>query len=272
MRHSESRAKNEQLEDLADTHKDASNNEFFAEALARLTRRTDRDGEVMIVGLLGQRDVPGALVRRAQALLRWDLRPSLWSHAFILPSSAAEDSSTAAIRLREVTLHSRTGAFPDPAYNGVLDATLGVYNDPRVDANVALLAIPVSERERDEVVYRAVEDANLDRLRYDLWQALGVWQTYLWSAGGAPNPLREGFPVASSAFVEYCFEGIQLDLAPAASERNSAPEHLWNTAVWWHQEFAEMGRPISGCFVLRDMNCTVLDPWELYRPGDRQSP
>jgi hypothetical protein len=132
-----------------------------------------------------------------------------------------------------------------------------------VDANAALLAVSASEGERGAVERRAMHEPNLDRLRYDLWQTLGVWQTYLWAAGGAPNPLEEGFPVASSAFLEYCFEAIQLDLAPAASERNSAPEHIWNTAVWWHQEFAKLGRTITGAFVLRDPRCTLLDPGEL---------
>jgi hypothetical protein len=41
----------------------------------------------------------------------------------------------------------------------------------------------------------------------------------------------------SSALIEYCFEEIRLDLSPATSERNSAPEHLWNSARWWTREF-----------------------------------
>jgi hypothetical protein len=63
--------------------------------------------------------------------------------------------------------------------------------------------------------------------------------------------------------VEYCFEEIQLDLAPGASERNSAPEHLWNGARWWSTEFGEFDRPISGRYLLRDPRCSVLSPGEI---------
>jgi hypothetical protein len=90
-----------------------------------------------------------------------------------------------------------------------------------------------------------------------------VWQTYLWSAGAAANPLREGFPIFSSSFVEYCYEAIGLDLSPGASERNSAPEHLWNAALWWQDTLGELDHGISGCCVLRDPYATLLDPGEL---------
>jgi hypothetical protein len=62
--------------------------------------------------------------------------------------------------------------------------------------------------------------------------------------------------------VEYCFEEIQLDLAPGASERNSAPEHLWNGARWWNETFGEFDRPIHGRCVLRDRHCKVLGAHE----------
>jgi hypothetical protein len=67
----------------------------------------------MAIGLLGQRDLPGATLRRAQAILRWDLRPSLWSHVFLIAGGASTDIGEA--HLREVTIHSRGGASPEPA-------------------------------------------------------------------------------------------------------------------------------------------------------------
>jgi hypothetical protein len=82
---------------------------------------------------------------------------------------------------------------------------------------------------------------------------------------GRDQPLREGFPVFSSSFVEYCYEAIGLDLSPGASERNSAPEHLWNAGLWWHEALGGLGHPIAGCCVLRDPSATLLDPGELER-------
>ena len=66
-----------------------------------------------------------------------------------------------------------------------------------------------------------------------------------------------------SAFVEMAYEAIGLDLVPSASERNSAPEHLWNTAVWWHQSSVREQFPddlpfvLTGCYALRDLGCSL---------------
>lgn len=261
IRHSQSTEKNPQVEDWTGDYRERSNLEFFAAAVERFAP----GGARMAIGLLGQRDVPGVTLRRAQAILRWDLRPSLWSHAFVISDGASSGLDIGEVQLREVTLHSRTGKFPEPADNAVTDARLADYGDALVDANAALLVVEMSADNVRDVAWRAIDDVNLDRLRYDLWQTLGVWQTYLWSAGAAVNPLREGFPVFSSSFVEYCYEAIGLDLSPGASERNSAPEHLWNAGLWWHEALGELGHPISGCCVLRDPYATLLDPGELER-------
>ena len=68
--------------------------------------------------------------------------------------------------------------------------------------------------------------------------------------------------MAASALIEYCFEAIQLDLTPGANDRNSAPEHLWNSARWWTDAFREFGRSLSGRAVIRDRHCRVLGPGE----------
>jgi hypothetical protein len=229
---------------------------FFETALDAI-----EDSEFAI-GLVGSRDLVGVALRRAQAIVRWDLRPRLWSHAFLV--TGPRGGSAADLPIREVTLHSRTGRFPDPADNAVLGGTLGQYADEVVDANVALLRVPLEQHEKEALEHRAA-DPNRDRVRYDLWHALGIWQAYFWAAGAAPNPLRESVPVPSSSFVEYCYDAIRLDLAPATSERNSAPEQIWNGARWWWHEFAEVERPITGAFVVRDPYCTLLDPADLKR-------
>jgi hypothetical protein len=261
IRHSSSTKSSTRVKDWTGRFAKKSNLDFFAAAFEQF-----EGGGKMAIGLLGQRDLPGVALRRAQAILRWDLRPSLWSHAFLVTGTPRADRSIAGLKLREVTIHSRAGEFPDPAHNAVTDARLGDYDDPLVDANAALLVVQMSPEQLKDVAYRTTEEGvNLDRLRYDLWQTLGVWQTYFWSAGAAGNPLREGFPVFSSAFVEYCYEAIALDLAPGASERSSAPEHLWNAALWWHEEFKKLGHPISGRCVVRDPYAALLDPDELER-------
>jgi hypothetical protein len=236
LRHSQSDKPNP---DVTIVEREGDNLAFFADTIAEL----GGDGTAMI-GLVGSCDLPGVALRRAQSILRWDRRPSLWSHAFLI----VEDG------LREVTLHSRAGHFPDPADNAITKARLEDYRD---DPNVALLKIRTTPEEAKRIAERATRQPNLERLRYDLFETLGFWQAYLWTRG-TPNPLETGVPMAASALIEYCFEEIQLDLTPGANDRNSAPEHLWNSARWWTDAFAEFERPIQGRAIIRDPNCKVL--------------
>ena len=248
LRHSQSDTRNPDIEDWTDRFRGEDNSAFFSAAIDELS---DQDG-LGLIGLVGSCDLPGVALRRAQSILRWDRRPSQWSHAFLLVGGG---------ELREVTLHSRAGHFPEPEDNAITPATLDHYASPRVDANVALLAVRMEADEARRVVERATLHPNLERLRYDLFETLGIWQSYLWTSG-TPNPLETGVPNHSSALVEYCFEEIQLDLTPGANDRNSAPEHLWNSARWWGEELGEFDRPIRGRYVTRDRGCSVLEPEE----------
>jgi hypothetical protein len=259
VRNSGTRTRNPGLVDWSETFQNRDNLEFFAAALDGFATHGIGNGGLMTVGLIGQRDLPGVTLRQAQSVLRWDLRPSLWSHAFLLAETVDPESErVASAPVLEVTLHPRTGDFPRPEWNGVNLGPLARYRDWRVDANVALLAVHMTDDEARLVAERA-RDFNVDRVRYNLWEMLGVWQGYLWSHGQRPNPLNEGIPVFSAAYVEMAFEAIGLDVTPAASERNSAPEHVWNAAVWWHDVYVTQDRAISGYYVLRDRGCSLVD-------------
>lgn len=265
IRNSGTGTRNPAIVDWSERYEGGDNGEFWSAALAELTADGRGHGGYMMLGFLGSRDLPGVTLRQAQAALRWDLRPSLWSHVFLVAEQLGANGGGAngggavdSLTLREVTLQSRTGKFPDPAYNAVLDGRLGLYRDPLIDANAALVAIDMTAADVRAVGGRATYDLNLDRLRYNLWETLGVWEGYLWSTGARSNPLAEGFPVFSSAFVEYCFEAIHLDLSPGASERNSAPEHIWNAVVWWHEAFSALNHAVRGFFVVRDPGCSQL--------------
>jgi hypothetical protein len=245
IRHSQTDRPNPDVVDWTDRYRDADNTRFFVDAIADL----DANDGAGLIGLVGSGDLPGVALRRAQSILRWDHRPSLWSHAFLLIGDG---------KLREVALHSRAGQFPEPADNAITSATLEHYAK---DPNVALLAVDMDAKETASVIERATTQPNLERLRFDLFEILGHWQAYLWTRGSA-NPLEQGAPLHSSALIEYCFEAIGLDLAPGANDRNSAPEHLWNSAKWWYEELKRFGRTIAGRAVVRDPHCAVLGPGE----------
>jgi len=258
MRFSGSYTRNPDVVDLSRECRNRDNVEFFARALRTLAEQGYGNGGLMVIALLGQRDIPGITLRRAQAVLRWDQRPSLWSHALLI--AAALEPTPAAVAkapILEVSLYPRTGVFPRPEQNGVSEGTLGQYRAPKLDANAALLAVKMSDEEAQRVAACA-RNYNVDRLRYDLWDTLGIWQAYLWAHGQRPNPLRERVPIFSSSYVEMAFEALPLDLTPAASERNSAPELIWNAALWWQESYAAQGRAIRGCYVLRDPAAALL--------------
>jgi len=264
MRHSRSADRNPNVREWTDRFRESDNLAFFRAALDEFAQTVFDDrsrlgnGGLMVIGLLGQRDLPGYTLRAAQSVLRWDLRPSLWSHVFLIGARIGpRPDDLGSVPVWEVTLHPRDGDFPKPEQNGVGEVRLRRYEDRKLDANAALLAVRMTDAEAERVRQRA-RDHNADRIRYNLWESLGIWQGYLWSQGARPNPLREGIPIFSSAYVEMAFEAINLDLAPGASERNSAPEHIWNAAVWWHEAFERQGHPISGYYVLRDKGCSLL--------------
>lgn len=261
-----------------------NNLEYFRQALQTMTTEFGVGNQGwMTIGLVGSRDLPGVALRQAQSVLRWDRRPSYWSHAFLLAEPWDGTSNVAQLPILEVPIHARTGEFPKPERNGLCEeGTLGLYKDRELDANVALLTVcqvrdtdtppeaeasrfkPLAEADVQKVAERA-RHPNSDRLRYDLWESLCAWQRYLWSDGEARNPLRTGVPVCASAYVEMAFEAIGLDLVPGASERNSAPEHIWNAALWWHQREAyaqpEPGTYVMmGCCALRDPGCSLRSP------------
>lgn len=263
MRYSGTDEENPALKDWSADYASRDNLTFFREALAAIGR--EANGGLMAIGLVGSRDLPGVTLRQAQSVLRWDLRPSLWSHAFLIAQLVGPDDDVARVQVLEVPVHDRTGRFPRPERNGVSDGRLGLYGDRRVDANAALLVVRMNAEEVGRVAAQA-NAPNRDRARYDLWGTLGVWHSYVWSPGTRPNPLRDGVPIPASAFVEYTFESLRLDLAPGASERNSAPEHLWNAAKSWYPTFERLGHPIAGYYVVRDPGCAVLDADEIPEP------
>jgi hypothetical protein len=264
FKHSGETEPNPELLDWSENYARADNIDFFTAALVDMAERGRGHGGMMVIGLLGQRDIPGVTLRQAQSTLRWDLRPSLWSHAFLIAEVGENEPASIAIRLlKEVAIYSRAGHFPEPANNAVTGAGLGLYDLAARDANAALIIVEMNDEDVESVRVRATEQPNLDRTRYDLWATLGVWESYVWSRGERPNPLVEGYPIPAASFVEYCYEAIQLDVTPGGSERNSSPEHLWNGAKWWSDMFTRFGHPVSGYYVIRDARCTLLDPNEL---------
>jgi hypothetical protein len=260
MRHSGTDAANESIVNLTDDYAgtDKDNLDFFLDALKRLDDQGVGNKGKMVIGLVGERDLIGVALRQAQRVVRFDHRPSKWSHAFLIAGATPTDKNDLAnTKVLEVTMSPRSGAMADPNSNGLTVGKLGNYVSPVVTANAALIAVKMSDDEA-EAVFQKATHPNRDRARYNLWAALSVWQGYYWAQGHRPNPLEEGFPMFSSSYVEYAFEGIDLDVTPSASERNSAPDHLYSAAKYWNENMTDLNHPMFGYLVVRDPGCAVL--------------
>ena len=261
MRDSQTTTKNPDIKNWTSKYQKRTNLHFFNDAFAAFRKQDIGNRGLMTVGLIGSRDLPGHSLRMAQSILRWDLRPSYWSHVFVVAEPVTSRTSLSKLKILEIPLFPRNGQFPKPENNGVNEGTLGQYEDKAVDANVGLVAITMSDPEVQKLLKRA-QAWNADRVRYNFWDMLGAWQSYLWSQGTKTNPLREGVPIAASAYIEFIFERLGMGVTPGASSRNSAPEHLWNAARWWHKAFKEDNRKIAGMYVARDPGCAMLRPNE----------
>lgn len=265
---------NTQISDLSEQFSKRDNRAFFQAALSDLSSPSPGIGRVFI-GFVGSRDLPGVTLRRAQSILRWDLRPSLWSHTFILTSASMSPGADATNpEIYHVPFDTRSAEFPAPEKNAVTKSRLDIFTDQQIDGNVGLVSVSLPDPDVAKITERC-EDPNLDRIRYNFWDTLGVWQSYFWSFGLRGNPLRDGVPIPAASFIEYCFEALALDITPGASERNSAPEHLWNAAKFWYEAYATKNHIITGQYALRDIGCSLIsaDEKPIARPRrSRQSP
>jgi hypothetical protein len=112
------------------------NRKFFQSALSDLGSAASGAGRVFI-GFVGSRDLPGVTLRRAQSILRWDLRPSLWSHTFILTSaSMAQSDGSRSPVIYHVPFDTRSAEFHAPEDNAVIKSSLDIFADQQRDANV----------------------------------------------------------------------------------------------------------------------------------------
>lgn len=216
---------------------------FFRRAMAA-SRTNDADLALLLVGGSDHRSLA---LRRAQALLRFDRRPSLWSHAALL--FALDPKQPGRSRGVEVTLDPIDQAKQVPERNGVTEFELARYFDRRKYPNIAFVhaRFPATA---DAAKTRAKDSKSsiLDRLakpladseRYPLWNSLAVWARYAYTPELVPNPLLDNVVMPSAALCEFGFEAAGVDLTPGASANNTCPELIWSTATHWQRSLESL--------------------------------
>jgi hypothetical protein len=238
-----------------------TNAEFF-QAVADQTDPAARRGALLLVG---GRDPLARAVRRAQGLLRYDRRPSYWSHAALLLGWPGEPAGAFGV---EIALDARGARRQTPERNGVTAFRLRRYFDRARYPNlgVFLLGLPPAARPADasgarrasrgidDVVAAALEP-NRDRTRYPWWDHLAPWARYAYAPDTAPNPLLEGVPLPAASLCEYAYAAGGVDLVPGATANQTCPELLWATVLHWARRLEDVSAvQIKGFAVVRDQH------------------
>lgn len=227
----------------------ASNERFFAEVGKSVGPRA-LHGAILLVGA---RDTLALALRRAQGVLRFDQRPSKWSHAALIVRWQSDVGASAGV---EVTLDPLERERQVPERNGVTPFTLARYFDEQRYPNVALLSFELeapervpglestlqSPAERRALVLETALTPVKDRERFPLWDMLGAWARHAYLPYTTPNPLLEGIPLPGAALCEYAYEAAGIDLTPGATANHNCPEVLYATAKHWADGVAQTQR------------------------------
>lgn len=209
---------------------------FFKAAMSR----SSASAEDVAIILVGGSDHRSLALRRAQGALRFDRRPSLWSHAAIVHDLNAKRPGQS--RGLEVSLEPAEPSLQCPERNGVTEFELERYFDVRKYPNVAFVCAHFGRTQQGDKARPGDARAQIlgklrvpssEAERYPLWNVLGTWARYSYTPELVPNPLLENVIMPSAALCEYGFAGAGIDLTPGASANNCCPELLWSTFTHW---------------------------------------
>lgn len=236
-----------------------------------------KDG-AMAIGLIGRYGLFGYGLRRSQEIVRFDRGPSYWSHAFLFHGDLSPDED----RLRgkdspwllECAMHPPT-ALNDWIYkDGVAPRRVSDYARAEFDwraecsvPNIAVISIAMTPSER-ETIRQAALQPDAARLQHDLLGLAGMWFQHLTNTAEVLNPLTQGNPMFSSAYVQMAYNAANIDLAPTAIQGTSTPEHFWSLArrlpgraVYWKEKTQELAqRSIRLWWCVREPNCLMAPP------------
>ena len=218
-----------------------------------------RPKEAIYVGLVGGCDPASVAVRQAQSFLRFDRRPSYFSHVFLF---AGRGDALLECRL--------VGADPSrPENGGIWRDRARRYADPKDYPNKAVIEFGftpapngLTAEERVSKVLKAARDPRLVRERYDLWEMVAGWQQYLFEPVRTPNPLAERLPHPGAAYVRWALGMAGIEAAPGALDEFDAPEHFWAAANYWYRQYADKSVGVKLTLVrqIADKACTVRLP------------
>jgi hypothetical protein len=144
--------------------------------------------------------------------------------------------------------HEYWNNFPHPSpiiQNSLTQGGLNAYRDAESYPNVAVLKIPVAQKEAVEALSRFEKQ----RAVLDTVDLTVHWLAYLWGVANSPNPLSQRQGVPSAAMLEVVVGAAGYDITPSLESRSSCPEAIWQAAKWWHLYYGDQNRTeLSGAY------------------------
>lgn len=177
--------------------------------------------------LLGGVDNYAFRLRVAQSHIRDTFTPSHWSHALLTFGIDAVDP--AATRVYEIALDPPRGFGFAASTNALQEGSLGPYASPSQFPNVAIVNLPIGRGDVEPVLYKFTQQ----RAVLDAIDLVLRWLAFTWGAGGAANPLLDGYGLPSAAMLEIVCNASGYDITPNTPSRASSPEAIWQATKWW---------------------------------------
>jgi len=201
------------------------NGSFFREAGKRLP-----PGGPLVL-LAGGSDFASCTVRQQQGLMRYDRRPSDYSHAALICDFRPDTPEQSwGLELDPLRVPATQQA---PEHAGVTPFRLLDYLDAEAFPNLALMRVPLPDPARAEAVVNAARTPIRDLQRFPFLRWLASWRAFVTSPETVPHPLQNRTPHPGAAFISMAYEAAEITLIPGATDLQHCPELLWANAKHW---------------------------------------
>ncbi len=191
------------------------------------------------VGLIGQDDLKGRLIRDAEAGITPDHKPSKWSHTFLLAERRADGRNDGRIYIFESDL--RVSVDDWEVQNGVMESRLVKWCLDNV-SHGCVLGMNLSTAETTELLTQALSYAyDEEHLRYPVGELFGTLWAIITRRLAKKNIFDDKHAVQCATFVRMCYQAIGQDpVTGAVHLTNTSPESFYQSQVFtfrkeWHR-------------------------------------
>jgi hypothetical protein len=211
-----------------DLPKGTTSKEFFAKVASQ-----SRGPSIL---LLAGSDFASWTVRQQQAVVRYDRRPSDYSHAvLVLEWNAEHPELSYGFEIDPVRVAAQD---QKPEVGGVTSFRVRDFMNAKSYPNLAVIDVPLAGELRERAVVAAREPMR-DVLRYPLFRWLAVWRAFVSVPESVPHPLWNRTPHPGAAYVAMVYEAAEITLVPGATDMQHCPEVLWANAKYWRDAVSE---------------------------------